>query len=133
ALADRLAEAFAERLHEIVRGAWYGDGKPLSKDDLFRERYRGIRPAPGYPAQPDHSEKTTIFRLLDAERRVGASLTETCAILPSSAVCGLYFAHPASRYFAVGRVGNDQVLDYARRKSMTVAEVEAWLRPVLAY
>ena len=134
ALADRLAEAFAERLHRLVREAWgYGAGESAALDDLLRERYRGIRPAPGYPSQPDHTEKRTIFRLLDAEARTGARLTETDAMWPGASVCGLYFAHPEARYFAVGRVGRDQVLDYARRKGITVADAESRLAPVLGY
>ncbi len=98
-------------------------------EDLIRERYRGIRPAPGYPSQPDHTEKRTIFRLLDAEARTGARLTETDAMWPGASVCGLYFAHPEARYFAVGRVGRDQALDYARRKGITVADAESRSRP----
>jgi 5-methyltetrahydrofolate--homocysteine methyltransferase len=134
ALADRLAEAFAERLHRLVREAWgYGATEAAALDDLLREQYRGIRPAPGYPAQPDHTEKRTIFRLLDAEARTGARLTETDAMWPGASVCGLYFAHPDARYFAVGRVGRDQVVDYARRKGITVADAESRLAPVLGY
>jgi len=134
ALADRLAEAFAERLHRVVREAWgYGAAESAALDDLLRERYRGIRPAPGYPSQPDHTEKRTIFRLLDAEARTGARLTETDAMWPGASVCGLYFAHPEARYFAVGRVGRDQVVDYARRKGITVADAEIRLAPVLGY
>jgi 5-methyltetrahydrofolate--homocysteine methyltransferase len=100
---------------------------------LIDEKYRGIRPAPGYPAQPDHTEKRTLFDLLDAERNTGIRLTESCAMHPAASVCGLYFAHPASRYFAVDRITRDQVEDYARRKRMTVAEVERWLSPNLGY
>ncbi|MCC7137765.1 MAG: methionine synthase [Planctomycetes bacterium] len=134
ALADRLAEAFAERLHERVRAAWgYGAAERLTRDDLLAERYRGIRPAPGYPAQPDHSEKRTLFRLLDAERATGVTLTESYAMTPGASVCGLYFAHPQARYFGVGRVGEDQVTDYARRKGVPKGEVERWLAPVLGY
>ncbi len=133
-LCDRLAEAFAERMHEDARCQWgYGLAEGLSKDDLLRERYRGIRPAPGYPACPDHTEKRTILTLLDAERNAGVTLTESCALLPASAVCGLYFAHPESRYFAIGRIGRDQATDYARRKGMDVAAVERWLAPWLGY
>ncbi len=131
ALADRLAEAFAEYLHELVRTQWYGDGK-LAKEDLIAERYRGIRPAFGYPACPDHSEKGKLFRLLDAGR-AGMELTENFSMLPAAAVSGLYFAHPQAKYFAVGKVGRDQVLDYARRKEMSLEETERWLRPNLGY
>jgi len=132
ALADRLAEAFAEYLHEEVRRSWYETGPKLASDDLIAERYRGIRPAFGYPACPDHSEKQTLFSLLDA-RSIGMELTESGAMTPTAAVAGLYFAHPQSRYFMVGKIGRDQVEDYARRKGMTAAEVERWLRPNLAY
>jgi 5-methyltetrahydrofolate--homocysteine methyltransferase len=132
ALADRLAEAFAECLHEVVRRSWYETGPRQSNEELIAERYRGIRPAFGYPACPDHSEKQTLFDLLDA-RSIGMELTESGAMTPTAAVSGLYFAHPQSRYFMVGKVGRDQVEDYARRKGMTVAEAERWLRPNLAY
>jgi 5-methyltetrahydrofolate--homocysteine methyltransferase len=132
ALADRLAEAFAEYLHEKVRREWYETGAPLSKDELIREKYRGIRPAFGYPACPDHTEKGTLFDLLGA-RSIGMDLTETFAMTPTAAVSGLYFAHRKARYFMVGKIGRDQVADYARRKGMTVAETERWLRPNLGY
>ncbi len=132
ALADRLAEAFAEYLHEKVRREWYEGGPKMSSEDLIRERYRGIRPAFGYPACPDHSEKRTLFDLLDA-RSIGMELTETCAMTPTAAVAGMYLGHPQSRYFMVGKIGRDQVADYARRKGMTIAEVERWLRPNLGY
>jgi 5-methyltetrahydrofolate--homocysteine methyltransferase len=134
ALADRLAEAFAEYLHAEARRAWgYGRGERLTNDELIAEKYRGIRPAPGYPAQPDHTEKRTLFQLLDAERHAGIRLTETFAMHPAASVSGLYFAHPESRYFAVDRITRDQVEDYARRKGMTVAQVERWLAPNLGY
>lgn len=134
ALADRLAEAFAELLHLLARRDWgYGLEENLTLDDLIAERYRGIRPAPGYPAQPDHTEKATIFRLLDATAQTGVKLTETFAMDPGASVCGLYFSHPESRYFAVNKILRDQVEDYARRKGMTVPEVERWLGPYLAY
>jgi 5-methyltetrahydrofolate--homocysteine methyltransferase len=134
ALADRLAEAFAERLHQIARRAMgYGAAEDLSVDDLIHERYRGIRPAPGYPAQPDHTEKRTIWRLLDAERAAGIRLTESLAMWPASSVSGLYFGHPASRYFSVGRIGRDQVAEDARRKGVAVGEVERWLGGNLGY
>jgi 5-methyltetrahydrofolate--homocysteine methyltransferase len=132
ALADRLAEAFAEWLHERVRREWYAPGEQLPLEELVHERYRGIRPAFGYPACPDHTEKRTLFGLLDAPA-LGIELTESCAMWPAASVSGLYFAHPAARYFTVGRIGRDQVEDYARRKGMDVAEVERWLSPNLGY
>jgi 5-methyltetrahydrofolate--homocysteine methyltransferase len=132
ALADRLAEAFAEYLHEQVRREWYESGQRLSSEELIAERYRGIRPAFGYPACPDHSEKETLFDLLGA-RSIGMELTESGAMTPTAAVAGLYFAHPQSKYFMVGKIGRDQVEDYARRKNMSLAEVERWLRPNLSY
>jgi 5-methyltetrahydrofolate--homocysteine methyltransferase len=131
ALGDRLAEAFAEYLHEKVRSEWYGAPK-LSPEDLIAEKYRGIRPAFGYPACPDHSEKETLFHLLGA-RSIGMELTESGAMTPTAAVAGLYFAHPQSKYFMVGKIGKDQVEDYARRSAMSVAETERWLRPNLSY
>ena len=132
ALADRLAEAFAEWLHERVRRSWYEAGAPMTKDELREERYRGIRPAFGYPACPDHTRKRTLFDLLDA-RSIGMGLTERCAMTPAASVSGLYLGHPAARYFAVGRVGRDQVEDYARRTGLPRAEIEDWLAPNLAY
>ena len=132
ALADRLAEAFAEYLHEVARRAWYELGPKLSADDLAAERYRGIRPAFGYPACPDHSEKRKLFDLLGAEE-LGIVLTESFAMLPAASVSGIYLAHPEARYFSVGRIGPDQVEDYAARKGVTLAEAERWLRPNLAY
>jgi 5-methyltetrahydrofolate--homocysteine methyltransferase len=131
ALADRLAEAFAEYLHEVVRNEWYDDAK-LPKEDLVAEKYRGIRPAYGYPACPDHSEKGKQFELLGAGR-AGMELTETYSMLPAASVSGLYFAHPDAKYFAVGKIGRDQVEDYARRKGMTADEAERWLTPNLGY
>ena len=134
ALADRLAEALAEKIHEQARqDAGFGNQEQVTKQDLIRERYRGIRPAPGYPASPDHSEKETIFALLDAEKSIGVSLTESFAMLPAASVSGLYFNHPEARYFSVGKIGRDQVADYAARKGATVAETERWLRPYLGY
>ena len=134
ALADRLAEAFAELLHARVRREWgYGRDENLSKEDLIRARYRGIRPAPGYPACPDHTEKRALFDLLRAEEQTEIRLTETFAMSPPASVCGLYFAHPESRYFSVGKIDRDQVADYAARKGMDVAEVERWLAPNLGY
>jgi 5-methyltetrahydrofolate--homocysteine methyltransferase len=132
ALADRLAEAFAEYLHEVARREWYETGPKLSGEELIGEKYRGIRPAFGYPACPDHSEKHKLFDLLGA-RSIGMDLTESGAMTPTAAVAGLYFAHPRSRYFMVGKVGRDQVEDYARRKEMPVTEAERWLRPILGY
>jgi 5-methyltetrahydrofolate--homocysteine methyltransferase len=132
ALADRLAEAFAEYLHEVARRDWYEGGPKLSSEDLAAERYRGIRPAFGYPACPDHSEKRKLFDLLGAES-IGIELTESFAMTPAAAVSGAYFAHPDSRYFSIGRIGRDQVEDYAARKGVPVAEAERWLRPNLAY
>ena len=135
ALGDRLAEAFAEHLHERTRkDLWgYAPNEALANDELIGERYRGIRPAPGYPACPDHSEQRTIFALLEAEARTGLRLTESFAMWPASSVCGLYFSHPESTYFGVGKLGRDQVVDYARRKGASVSETEAWLTPNLAY
>jgi 5-methyltetrahydrofolate--homocysteine methyltransferase len=135
ALADRLAEAFAERLHERVRKEFwaYAPDEHLSRAELIAEKYRGIRPAPGYPAQPDHTEKGTLFGLLDAETRAGMALTESYAMWPGSSVSGLYFSHPQSRYFGVGKIERDQVEDYACRKHWTMAEAERWLAPQLNY
>jgi 5-methyltetrahydrofolate--homocysteine methyltransferase len=134
ALADRLAEAFAECLHRTARAEWgYGANEQLSPEDLIAEKYRGIRPAPGYPACPDHTEKRILFDLLDAERRTGIRLTESFAMWPASSVSGLYFAHPEARYFAVDRIDRDQVEDYARRKQMSMVDVERWLAPNLGY
>jgi len=134
ALADRLAEAFAECLHKRVRDEWgYGRDENLSIDELIHEKYRGIRPAPGYPACPDHTEKGTIWQLLDVEAKTGIKLTESFAMWPGSSVSGLYFAHPDSRYFTLGKIDREQVADYAERKGMTVAEIERWLAPNLNY
>jgi 5-methyltetrahydrofolate--homocysteine methyltransferase len=135
ALADRLAEAFAERLHERVRTEFWGYAKDeyLSNDDLIHERYQGIRPAPGYPACPDHTEKAFLFSFLEVERTTGIHLTESYAMLPGAAVSGYYFWRPEAQYFGVGRIGRDQVEDYARRKGWSVAETERWLAPNLGY
>jgi len=134
ALADRLAEAFAEFAHSTARIEWgYGRNENLTPDDLIHERYRGIRPAPGYPSCPDHTEKQTIFDLLNAEAKASMVLTESYAVLPASSVCGLYFSHPESRYFTLGKIGRDQVEDYHVRKGLTITEVERWLSPNLAY
>jgi len=134
ALADRLAEGFAELLHKKAREDWgYGRTENFSSEDLIRERYRGIRPAPGYPACPDHTEKRLLFDLLQAEQNAGILLTETFAMYPASSVSGFYFAPPQAKYFAVGKIGRDQVADYARRKQMDLRAVERWLAPNLNY
>ena len=135
ALADRLAEAFAEKLHEIVRRETWGYSKDesLDVDDLLKVKYQGIRPAPGYPSQPDHTEKATMWDLMNVEEAVGMGLTESMAMLPAASVSGLYFAAPHSQYFAVGKITQDQVEDYTARKKMPLEEVERWLRPMLNY
>ncbi len=134
AIADRLAEAFAEKLHHQARIEWgYEKEGELTKDALIHENYQGIRPAPGYPAQPDHTEKPILFELLEASEKTGVVLTESCAMHPGAAVCGLYFSHPESHYFALSELQKDQIEDYARRKGMTVEEVEKWLGPWLGY
>lgn len=135
ALADRFAEAFAERMHQRVREEFWGyaPDEKLANDQLILEQYAGIRPAPGYPAQPDHTEKATLFSLLDAEQATGVTLTESYAMWPGASVCGLYFSHPDSHYFGVGKVERDQVEDYAKRKGWDVSEAERWLAPVLNY
>ena len=135
ALADRLAEAFAECLHAIIRTDQWGYSKEerLTNRDLIKEKYVGIRPAAGYPACPDHTEKITIFKMLDVERQIGISLTESCAMSPAAAVSGLYFSHPQSHYFGLGRISKDQILEYATRKAMSVADVERWLGTNLNY
>ena len=134
ALADRLAEAFAEYLHKKVREEWgYGKNESLTHEQLIREQYRGIRPAAGYPACPDHTEKKTLWEVLDAEARTGIKLTESYAMWPGASVSGLYFAHPESKYFGVGKIGRDQILDYHKRKEMPLEEVEKWLSPNLDY
>src|SRR5262249_18050928 len=132
--ADRLAEAFAECLHKRVRKEWgYGQSETLTNEELIEEKYRGIRPAAGYPACPDHTEKQILWRLLDVERAAGIQLTESCAMWPGSSVSGLSFAHPESKYFAVGKLGRAQILDYRVRKGLPLAEVERWLGPYLNY
>jgi 5-methyltetrahydrofolate--homocysteine methyltransferase len=134
ALADRLAEAFAECLHKRVRDEWgYGRNEGLTNAELIQEKYRGIRPAAGYPACPDHTEKGTLWRLLDVKAKTGIEITESYAMWPGSSVSGLYFAHPESRYFSLGKIGKDQVEDYHRRKGMSVEEVERWLGQNLNY
>jgi 5-methyltetrahydrofolate--homocysteine methyltransferase len=135
ALCDRLAEAFAERLHQRVRQEFWGYGadERLSNEQLIREEYRGIRPAPGYPACPEHSEKGGLFDLLDAQDQIGVKLTETYAMWPAASVSGFYLAHPDARYFAVAKIDRDQVADYARRKGWDVSTAEKWLAPNLGY
>ncbi|MCW3104738.1 MAG: metH [Bacteroidetes bacterium] len=135
ALADRLAEAFAELMHKKVRKEFWGYAKEenLKNEDLIKEEYAGIRPAPGYPAQPDHTEKPALFKLLDAEKNTGITLTESMAMFPTAAVSGLYFAHPDSHYFGIGKIAKDQVEDYAKRKGMTLEQAERWLGPNLSY
>jgi len=134
-LADRLAEAFAERLHERARREYWGyaSDERLGSAELIAERYRGIRPAPGYPACPDHTAKGPLFHLLGAEQNASMRLTESFAMLPASSVSGFYLSHPDSSYFAVGKMGRDQVEDYARRAGISMAEAEKWLAPNLAY
>jgi 5-methyltetrahydrofolate--homocysteine methyltransferase len=135
ALADRLAEAFAERLHQRVRQEFWGyaSNETLSNEELITEKYRGIRPAPGYPACPDHTEKGLLFQLLDASKQTGISLTESYAMYPTAAVSGWYFGHPESKYFGLGKINRDQVEEYAQRKNMSLEDIERWLSPVLAY
>jgi 5-methyltetrahydrofolate--homocysteine methyltransferase len=135
ALADRLAEALAERMHQRARREFwaYAPDETLRSHELIGEQYRGIRPAPGYPAQPDHTEKATLFKLLDGERAIGVKLTESFAMWPGASVCGLYFSHPDSYYFGVGKIERDQVEDYAKRKGESFAAMEKWLAPILNY
>jgi 5-methyltetrahydrofolate--homocysteine methyltransferase len=135
ALADRLAEAFAELMHERVRREYWGYAADelMSNEELIMEKYQGIRPAPGYPACPDHTEKKRLFELLDAEKQIGIQLTESYAMYPASAVSGFYFGHPESTYFGLGKIAKDQVVDYAARKGMALEEIERWLSPVLTY
>jgi 5-methyltetrahydrofolate--homocysteine methyltransferase len=135
ALADRLAEAFAERMHERVRREFwaYAGDEDLSNEEIIKEKYRGIRPAPGYPACPDHTEKPELFRLLNAREEAGIELTESMAMMPASSVSGYYFAHPKSQYFGLGKIGRDQVRDYAERKGEPVEAIEKWLAPNLGY
>src|SRR6185295_10824750 len=133
AIADRLAEAFAEHLHHRVRTEFWGfvAQEKLTNADLIDEKYQGIRPAPGYPACPDHTEKGALFELLAPDRNAGMTLTESFAMLPTASVSGFYFSHPQSRYFAVGKIERDQVADYAHRKGMDLAQAERWLSPIL--
>jgi 5-methyltetrahydrofolate--homocysteine methyltransferase len=135
ALADRLAEAFAERMHQRIRKEFWGYAaqESLGNSELIAEQYQGIRPAPGYPASPDHTEKGTLFCLLNAEANAGIELTESFAMLPAAAVSGYYFSHPESHYFGIGRIDRDQVEDYAARKGMDIETAERWLAPILGY
>jgi len=135
ALADRLAEAFAELMHKKVRKElWgYASDENLSNEDLIKEEYYGIRPAPGYPAQPDHTEKITLWKLLDVEKNTGIKLTDSLAMFPTAAVSGLYISNEHAAYFGLGKINKEQVEEYAKRKNMSVADVERWLGPVLAY
>ena len=135
ALADRFAEAFAEKLHEVVRKETWGyePNEKLSSEELVREKYRGIRPAPGYPACPDHTEKPELFKLLNATSLTGMTLTDSLAMMPAASVSGFYFAHPQSKYFGLGKIEKDQVEDYAKRKAMELKQVERWLSPNLNY
>jgi 5-methyltetrahydrofolate--homocysteine methyltransferase len=129
AIADRLAEAFAEKMHELVRKEYWGYSKDeqLATDELIKEEYQGIRPAPGYPACPDHTEKTTLFEILQAEDNAHMHLTESLAMTPAASVSGFYFAHPQARYFGLNKISKDQVEDYAVRKNLSVETVERWL------
>ena len=135
ALADRFAEAFAERLHERVRKEFWGydTNEELDNIALIKEQYKGIRPAPGYPACPDHQEKTTLFDLLNATENCGVQLTENFAMMPASSVSGWYFANPNSKYFGLGKIQKDQVADYAKRTGKSIEETERWLGSILAY
>jgi len=135
ALADRLAEAFAELMHKKVRKEIWGYAKDenFKNEELIKEEYAGIRPAPGYPAQPDHTEKNTIWKLLDVEKNTGIVLTESLAMVPTAAVSGLYFSHPDAHYFGLGKINQEQVADYAKRKGIMLEEAEKWLGPVLSY
>ena len=135
ALADRFAEGFAELLHERVRKDFWGyaSGESLTNEELIKENYRGIRPAPGYPACPEHSEKATLWQLLEVENAIGSQLTDSFAMHPASSVSGWYFAHPDARYFGLGKIDRDQVADYAKRKGWDVETAERWLRPVIGY
>ena len=134
-LADRLAEAFAERMHERVRKEFWGYSpkENLNNEALIKEKYCGIRPAHGYPAQPDHTEKGKLFEILEATKNIDVSLTESFSMSPGASISGLYFSNPESNYFGVGKISKDQVKDYAKRKSMTLSECEKWLMPILNY
>ena len=133
ALGDRFAEALAEMLHHQIRLRWNSPNESINLNMMIKEKYHGIRPAPGYPACPDHTEKRTIWRLLDIEKNLNIDLTESCAINPACSISGLYFDHPESKYFMLGKIGKDQVTDYASRKNISLEEAEKWLRPNLGY
>ena len=135
ALADRLAEAFAELMHQKMRREYwsYASAEELENEDLIKEKYQGIRPAPGYPACPDHTEKRNLFELLDVENKIGVSLTESYAMYPAASVSGMYYAHPDAKYFGLGKIERDQVEDYAVRKGLSLEETEKWLSPNLNY
>jgi 5-methyltetrahydrofolate--homocysteine methyltransferase len=135
ALADRFAEALAEKMHELTRKVFWGyaTDESLRNEEIIKEKYQGIRPAPGYPACPEHTEKGTLWELLQPEDRIGLKITESYAMWPAAAVSGFYFSHPQSRYFGTGKIQRDQVEDYAKRKGWTMAEAEKWLGPVLGY
>jgi len=135
ALADRFAEAFAERMHERVRREFWGYARDetLTNEEIIKERYQGIRPAPGYPACPDHSEKRSLFDLLEAEKSAGVILSENFAMLPAASVSGFYFSHPKAHYFGIGKIGLDQVTDYADKKGLDIKKAEVFLRPSLGY
>ncbi len=135
ALADRFAEAFAERLHELVRKEYWGyaPNESLSHEKLISESYKGIRPAPGYPACPDHTEKELLWKLIDVEENTGIKLTESFAMHPTAAVSGWYFSHPDSRYFGLGKINRDQIKNYAQRKRLDLKSIEKWLSPNLGY
>lgn len=135
AIADRFAEALAERMHEKVRKDYWGysTDETYSNEDIIKEKYRGIRPAPGYPACPDHTEKTNLWELLNPDKKIGLELTDSFAMYPTAAVSGWYFSHPQSRYFGTGKITKDQLADYAKRKSITIEECERWLAPILGY
>ena len=135
AIADRFAEAFAEEMHKRVRKEFWGYSmdEEMEVNDLLKVKYHGIRPAPGYPSQPDHTEKVTMWQLMDVQSKTGIELTESLAISPAASTCGLYFSHPKSSYFAVGKVDSDQIQDYANRKKQSVQTIEKWLSPILAY
>jgi 5-methyltetrahydrofolate--homocysteine methyltransferase len=135
ALADRFAEAFTELMHERVRKEFWGyvSDEALSNDELIGEKYQGIRPAPGYPACPDHTEKPVLFKMLNTEKEIGTTLTDSLAMYPAASVSGMYYSHPQSKYFGLGKIGKDQVEDYAKRKQMPIEQVERWLAPNLNY
>jgi 5-methyltetrahydrofolate--homocysteine methyltransferase len=135
AVADRLTEAFTELLHQKVRKDYWGysENEKLTPEELILEKYQGIRPAPGYPSQPDHSEKLILWKLLEVDKQASISLTESLAMYPAASVCGIYFAHPEAKYFSVGKINKDQIEDYRKRKGISLLEAEKWLRPILNY